>query len=140
MAVRPCGIPNSGSGDTDVQINLLGDLQTWAGNGFLDILATNGHMRRLHRGKESLSRERDNRLTALADFFFFPPSLNVNEPLDIDRAGLPADPCPTCRQCRGRRKLRWIHTVLSIALVYHQMVISHDPGKYTHAAISYWVG
>ena len=49
---RVFGALHSGSGETALQINVIGVLQKGRSSGFLDILASNGHMQWLQRSSK----------------------------------------------------------------------------------------
>ena len=111
LAISVFDILNSGSGETALQVNILGDLNSGEKNGYIDILAHNGHTRWLKRGLETLPACWANWLRNLADFVYTFPFLDACEVLDLDRDCVAQSPWLSCRQCRRKeRRLHWLHT------------------------------
>ena len=84
ITVRVSDSLYAGSGNTALQINVLGAIETGQEHGFADPLASNGRMRRLQSGNETLPNARAHRLNTLADFVTVRPWLVSNTLRDTD--------------------------------------------------------
>ena len=104
VTIRVFGVLYSGSGDTALQVNILGDLETGMQYGFADLLASDGHMRWLHAGNETLPIDKRDWLGKLADFVTAHPWLDGNTIYDEDKGSTDLSPWLTCRQCRRKEK------------------------------------
>ena len=103
-SLRIFDILHSGSGDTVLQINVIGSLDPGDSGEYIDLLATGGHMRWLKKGNETLPADAKNWLVELSDFVYVHPFLNADEVFDIDKGVADSTPWLTCRQCRRREK------------------------------------
>ena len=78
LTIRIFDVLYSGSGDTALQINVLGDLAIGQEPGFIDPIASNGQMRRLQPEQETLPMDRADWVGHLADFVAVFPWLDVH--------------------------------------------------------------
>ena len=102
LAIRIVGAIHAGSGDAALQINIVGEIEHGQQNGFIDLLASVGHMRWLHPGNESLRRDRIQRLGSMDYFAARLPWLGAGDLCDSDKGTSGPTPWSTCGQ--GRRK------------------------------------
>ena len=65
MTIRIFDILRSGAGDTSLQINILGDMAVGRKYGFVDFLASGGHMRWLREDGETSPAARRGWLSLL---------------------------------------------------------------------------
>ena len=104
LALRIFDVLHSGSGDTILQINIVGSLEDGRNKGFIDLIAANGHMRWLKPGIETLPRDRTHWLEELSDFAAVHPWENLQVLYDEDKGNVDSTPRLTCRQCRRKEK------------------------------------
>ena len=103
-ALRVFDILYSGSGDTLLQVNVIGSLDTIPAPRLIDLLATECHMRWLQPGSETLPKDLANWATDLADFVILRPFLNPHEVFDSEKGHVDGSPWLTRRQCRRKEK------------------------------------
>ena len=94
----------SGSGDSAIQANFLGDLGAGKQHGFIDLLASNGHMRWSQAGNETLPSDKRYWVDSLADFVTVHPWSDADTIYDEDKGASDQPPWLTCRQCRRKEK------------------------------------
>ena len=68
LVIRVFDVLHAGSGETVLRVNILGNLEQGESNGYIDIVASNGHMRRLQRSNEILPCAWRGWRKELADF------------------------------------------------------------------------
>ena len=104
FALRIFDVLHSGSGDAILQINIIGSLEDGHRKGFIDLIATSGHMRWLKPGNETPPRDRTHWLGELTDFAAVRPWQDIQVLFDEDRGDVDSTPWLTCRQCRRKEK------------------------------------
>ena len=104
LTIRVFDVLHSGSGETALQINVIGSLDIGSKMGFIDILASNGHMRWLQPAANTRPRAWRDWLIQLDDFVVVYPTLDINHMLDDKGVGEASPPWVTCRQCRRQAK------------------------------------
>ena len=105
ITVRVFDVLRSGNGETALEINIIGDINTGTRVGFVDIMAPNGHMRLLQPSNETLPCAWRDWLNALSDFVVAFPLSDVLQVLDENRDVSDNAPWLTCRQCRRGEKI-----------------------------------
>lgn len=108
------GVLHSGSGETALQINVIGNMETGKAVGFVDILASDCHMRWLQPAPDTLPCAWRDWVANLADFVVVFPVLDVNQLLGEKGTGGVTLPWATCRQCLRKEK-----TPLAMSKFYH---------------------
>ena len=104
ITIRVFDILRTGSGDTTLQINVLGDIAVGEKEGFVDLLACGGHMRWLKEDGETPPAARRDWMLLLGDFVTVFNWLNVQELLDTNKTMYDNTPRLTCRLCRRKEK------------------------------------
>ena len=93
---------------------MIGSLDAGERLGYVDILASNGHMRWLQLGNDTLPVEWKGWKRNLADFATVYPILETGTLLGEDRGDIDHSGWLTCRQCRRKEK-----TPLALSPFYH---------------------
>ena len=104
----------SGSGETVLQIIIIGDIELGEEAGYVDILASCGHMRWLQKGTDTLPTANRDWLQHLEDFVTIFPHIDADQIMDDNRDQSTLTPWVNCRQCRGKEK-----TPLATSEFYH---------------------
>ena len=102
IALRIFDVLRSGSGDTILQICIIGSSEQGQGNGYIDLVAANGHMRWLKPWNETLPSDRTKWMGELSDFVVARPWLEAQVIFDEDNGNVDDAPWLTCRQCRRK--------------------------------------
>ena len=97
LVVRIFDVLNSGSGETALQINIIGDISCGEQGGFVDIIASNGHRRWLQPSNETIPCAWRDWLKELADFAAAIPLSDVLQLMGENRDVSDNTPWLTCR-------------------------------------------
>ena len=114
ITLRIFDVLRSGSGETVLQIIVIGDITFGEKHGYLDILASSGHMRWLQVGIDTLPCAKRDWLKYLEDFVLVIPIGEAEQIMDDDHSNVSGCDWMNCRQCRRKEK-----TALASAEFYH---------------------
>ena len=103
---RVFDIIRSGTCDTSLQVNIIGDLSTGAMCGFLDLVASGGHMRWLRADGETLPTALRDWLDVFKDFVTLFNSSKMEDLLDYNKGDYDPTPRLSCMLCRRGEKRR----------------------------------
>ena len=104
ITLRVFDILRSGTGDTSLHVNIIGNLAVGADHGFIDLLAAGGHIRWLIPDGETFPAVLRDWLDSFQDFVTIFHWRDVEEILDCNKADFDHTPSLSCRLCRRGEK------------------------------------
>lgn len=104
VALRVFDILRPGTGDTSLQVNVIGNMTVGKNHGFADLLAAGGHMRWLRHDGETFPAALRDWLDSFHDFVTVFHWIDIEEVSDCDKGDFDHSPSLSCRLCRRKEK------------------------------------